>query len=208
MREALEHDPPELDHVGIEVFGKIEWYLETLAQWEDLGIVKLGGYRVFPSVQVRKALAYDPDLQDVRIARVYIESEVGDINLELFEVAQHWLYTVARQVSLFADTPRKELDRIVEALADWVTLPLDPVAHFALGVQRWQTVETVHRILSDPRARRDGTRLYGQALSYNHGDESLNCKFLTRSATLAGKPVFGRVTELISYGVHTDPRIA
>lgn len=202
---ALRDDPPLLDHIGIEVFGRLEWYIEMLRQWTAPGVMRLGDYRVFPSVQVRKALAYDPGLEDVRIARVYVEGGGRDVNLELFEVTQHWLYTVPRRWSLFAGAGRGGQAEFSAALKGSVPVPLDPVDHLALRVNNWETVRTVHAILSGLGTQDADTRLYDTGLSYNHGDGSLNCKFLTRSATFEGSPVFGRVTELISYGIGNNP---
>jgi hypothetical protein len=203
-RVAVLDDPPQLDHIGLEVFGRLEWYVEVLVAWARRGVLRLSGYRIFPSVQVRKALAYDPQLGEVRIARFYLEGRERTVNLELFEVTQHWRYTVARQLGLFAGMPREGVDRLVGELERSVALPLEPVGHVALEVGHWQTVEAVHRILADPRSHDATTRLYDEAVSYNPGDQSVNTKFVTQSGIMAGKPVFGRIVELISYGERRD----
>jgi len=205
-RAALADDPPVLDHVGIEVFGRLEWYVDALTAWASRGPVRLSHHRILPSVQVRKALSYDPELSEVRIARVYLPIGEQTGNLEIFSTTQDWRYSVARQLSLHRERPRGGTDRLVEELKESFALPFEPVGHLALRVACWQTVESVHRILSDLVERETARRLYDEELSYNADDQSLNSKILTASGTLMGAPVFGRIVELISYGVIRDPR--
>lgn len=192
---ALPGDPPRLDHVGLEVFGRLEWYLAALEAWARQGALSLRGCRVFPSVQVRRALAYDPALADVRIARVYLESEGRRVNLEIFEATQHWLFTAARQLATFSAAPAGPAARLAPVfreLGGALALPLVPVAHLALAVSRRRTLEAVERILVDPARREAIARPY-DALSYNPADRSLNTKFRARG---------GPIIELIQYGVH------
>jgi len=204
-REPLRTDPPTLDHVGVEVFGRLDWYVEAIAAWAAGGTARISHHRIFPSVQVRRALAYDPRLGDVRIARIHLQVGRRRLNLELFEAMQDWRYTVARQLALFCDRPRDGADRVAEALHGSLPLPLEPVGHLALRVERWQTVDTVHRTLADPVGREASRRLHDERPSYNAADRSLNTKILTTNGTLAGAAVFGRVVELISYGVGRPP---
>jgi hypothetical protein len=179
LAPALESDPPQLDHVGLEVFGQLEWYLRVLAAWADSGAVKLRGYRIFPSVQVRKILAYDPKLADVRIARVYLEGATGTLNLEIFEVTQHWLYTAARQRATFGTDCQRDGG------------PLVPVGHLAFAVESWRTVEAVHGGLAEACLRAEITTPYGEEISFNPGDASINTKFRVQG---------GPIIELVSYG--------
>ena len=184
---ALESDLPQLDHLGLEVFGQLEWYLGVLAAWADTGALKLRGYRIFPSVQVRKVLAYDPQLADVRIARVYFEGETRTLNLEIFEATQHWLHTAARQRATFgAGSGRDEG-------------PLVPVGHLALAVESWKTVEAVHCGLAEACLREEITTPYGEEISFNPGDASINTKFRVRG---------GPIIELVSYGHGVEPQVA
>ena len=179
LAPAFASDLPRLDHLGLEVFGQLEWYLSVLAAWADTGALKLRGYRIFPSVQVRKVLAYDPQLADVRIARVYIEGAARTLNLEIFEVTQHWLHTVARQRATFgAGSARDDGPRV-------------PVGHLALAVESWKTVEEVHCGLAEACLREEITTPYGVEISFNPGDASINTKFRAWG---------GPIIELVSYG--------
>jgi len=187
LSPALASDLPQLDHLGLEVFGQLEWYLGVLAAWADAGALKLRGYRIFPSVQVRKVLAYDPQLADVRIARVYFEGAARTLNLEIFEATQHWLHTAARQRATFgADSGRDEG-------------PLVPVGHLALAVESGKTVEAVHGGLAEACLREEITTPYGEEISFNPGDASINTKFRTRG---------GPIIELVSYGHGLETRVA
>jgi hypothetical protein len=203
LGSALADDPARLDHVGLEVFGRLEWYLAALEAWQRQGAVRLRGCRVFPSVQVRRALAYDPALGDVRIARVYLESARRRVNLEIFEAAQHWLFTAARQLATYRDAaapaaaPSAGLGTLFRELGSALALPLVPVAHLALAVSRRRTLEAVDRILVDPARREAIARPY-DGLSYNPGDRSLNTKFRTRR---------GPLIELIHYGGRAPSRL-
>lgn len=184
---AVESDEPQLDHLGLEVFGQLEWYLGVLAAWADAGALKLRGYRIFPSVQVRKLLAYDPQLADVRIARVYLEGVARTVNLEIFEATQHWLYTAARQRATFGAGSGRDAD-----------LPV-PVGHLALAVGNWKTVEAVHGGLAEACRRETLTTPYGDEISFNPGDASINTKFRARG---------GPIIELVSYGQGLESPVA
>jgi hypothetical protein len=182
---ALASDRPRLDHVGLEVFGRLEWYLGVLAAWADAGALKLCGYRIFPSVQVRRALAYDPKLAGVRIARVYLAGIAHTVNLEIFEATQHWLYTVERQRATFG------------AGAERRDEPLVPVGHVALAVESWKTVHAVHDGVAGARRRVSLATPYGEEISFNSGDASINTKFRAPG---------GPVIELVSYGAGLETR--
>ena len=186
LKPAVEADEPQLDHLGLEVFGQLEWYLEVLAGWAATGALKLRGYRIFPSVQVRRVLAYDPRLADVRIARVYLEGPSRTVNLEIFEATQHWLYTAARHRATFAP----------EAGDDGG--PPVPVGHLALAVESWKTVEAVHCGLAEACLRETLSTPYGDEISFNPGDTSINTKFRARG---------GPIIELVSYGDGFETRI-
>ena len=186
LAPALESDVPQLDHVGLEVFGQLEWYLGVLAVWAAAGALKLRGYRIFPSVQVRKVLAYDPELADVRIARVYLEGAARTVNLEIFEVTQHWLYTAERQLATFGAGSGRDGD------------PLVPVGHLALAVRSWKTVEAVHGRLAEACRRETVTTPYGEEISFNPGDASINTKFRARG---------GPIIELVSYGHELETQV-
>lgn len=186
LAPAVESDEPALDHLGLEVFGQLEWYLGVLAAWADAGALKLRGYRIFPSVQVRRVLAYDPKLADMRIARVYLEGPARTLNLEIFEATQHWLYTAARHRATFGAD--HELDGG----------PPVPVGHLALAVESWKTVEAVHCGLAEACLRENLTTPYGDEISFNPGDASINTKFRARG---------GPIIELVSYGHGFDSRV-
>jgi hypothetical protein len=186
LKPAVEADEPQLDHLGLEVFGQLEWYLEALAGWAEAGALKLRGYRIFPSVQVRRVLAYDPRLADVRIARVYLEGASRTLNLEIFEASQHWLYTAARHRATFAPESGDEGG------------PPVPVGHLALAVESWKTVEAVHCGLAEACLRETLSTPYGDEISFNPGDASINTKFRARG---------GPIIELVSYGDGLETRI-
>jgi hypothetical protein len=179
LKPAVEADEPQLDHLGLEVFGQLEWYLGVLAGWAEAGALKLCGYRIFPSVQVRRALAYDPRLADVRIARVYLEGPSRTVNLEILEATQHWLYTAARHRATFAPEGGDEGG------------PPVPVGHLALAVENRKTVEAVHCGLAEACLREILSTPYGDEISFNPGDGSINTKFRARG---------GPIIELVSYG--------
>jgi hypothetical protein len=182
---ALASDPPRLDHVGLEVFGRLEWYLDVLAAWADAGALKLCGYRIFPSVQVRRALSYDPELAGVRIARVYLAGIAHTVNLEIFEATQHWLYTVERQRATFGANVGRGGE------------PLVPVGHVALAVESWKTVHAVHDGIAEARRRASLATPYGAEISFNSGDASINTKFRAPG---------GPIIELVSYGAELESR--
>jgi hypothetical protein len=199
-------DPPRLDHVGLEVFGRLEWYIAALEAWARQGAVRLRGCRLFPSVQVRRALAWDPQLADVRIARVYLERGARAMNLELFEVTQDWRFTAARQIESLARPPRPVVAALSREIAGTARGPLVPVSHLALAVSRAATVEAVERGLAEPVCRAPAVRAYADGPCYNPADDSLNTKFRARSEDAGGAGRFGPILELICYGVGAGSR--
>jgi hypothetical protein len=205
LREAVgaapPEDPPRLDHVGLEVFGRLEWYIAALDAWARQGAVRLRGCRLFPSVQVRRALAYDPNLADVRIARVYLERGARAMNLEIFEVGQDWRFTAARQIANFAHPPRPGVAALSREVAAAAREPVVPVSHVALAVSRRGTVEAVERSLAGPEGRVAAVRAYADGPCYNPADDSLNTKFRARRGDAGGADRLGPILELICYGV-------
>ena len=179
LAPAFESDLPQLDHVGLEIFGQLEWYLAVLEAWADAGALKLRGYRIFPSVQVRRVLAYDPQLAGVRIARVYLEGRGRTVNLEIFEVTQHWSYTASRQQATFGAGSARDGD------------PLVPVGHLALAVRSRKTMEALHCGIQEACRREILSTPYGDEISFNPGDASINTKFRARG---------GPIIEIVSYG--------
>jgi len=195
---ALAGERPLLDHVGIELLGRLEWSIAALAEWAARLGLDARGCHVFPSVQVRRALADDPDLRDVRIARVFFVREGRTVNLELFEVGQHWRRAVARRVALLADIPGRDPARLSRALLGRAAPRVEPIGHLALRVADARAVEAVHAAVAGAR-RGDALRVYEARPSYNPADRSVNTKLVCRSAIVAGEPVHGRVLELIHY---------
>jgi hypothetical protein len=208
LREAVGSAPaddlPRLDHVGLEVFGRLEWYIAALEGWARQGAVRLRGCRLCPSVQVRRALAWDPQLADVRIARVYLERGPRAMNLEIFEVTQDWRFTAARQIAHFARPLRPGAAALARAASAAARADLVPVSHVALVVSRREAVEAVARSLADRRVPAVPT--YADGPCYNPADDSLNTKFRARREAGSGADRLGPILELICYGVGAQDR--
>jgi hypothetical protein len=73
-----------------------------------------------------------------------------------------------------------------------------PVGHLALAVESWKTVEAVHCGLAEACLRETLTTPYGDEISFNPGDASINTKFRARG---------GPIIELVSYGHGFDARV-
>ena len=152
---------------------------------------------------MRRALAYDPHLGDVRIARIYLERGARAKNLELFEVSQDWRFTAARQIANSAHPPRPGVAALSREVAAASREPVVPVSHVALAVSRRGTLEAVERSLAEPEGRMAAVRAYADGPCYNPADDSLNTKFRARGE---GAGRLGPILELICYGVGAGSR--
>lgn len=201
VRDALPKGTFDIDHIGVEVFGRLDWYLEALRpHYRQLGFEYLREH-IFPSVQVRKALSDDPKLGDVRIARVFLQMHNRVVNLEIFEVEQAWQYTAWRQFHLFSHLARPGMRlNVWTRHKNRVELPC-PVGHIAVRVQGWQTVADLHRKLARVAAQpRSPIVLYSDSLDFNPGDMSANTKLISPALAGDGTLLRNRIMEVLSYG--------
>lgn len=202
IAEVLGNEGVAFDHIGIEIFGKLEWYSELFDRaYAPLGINMVREH-IFPSVQVRKALEYDPHLGDVRIGRVYFEHGEVQVNLEVFEPAQNWRYIALRQALLFAhlEQPAARLDA-VDALLQVVPSAPEPVGHVAYRVDSANTVHEIQRLLLEESSKGSAARMrpYSRQVFFNPSDGSTNTKFVVSTPLANGMAINSQIVEIVSY---------
>jgi hypothetical protein len=190
------------DHIGVEVFGKLEWYIDLFDRiYAPLGINVVHEH-IFPSVQVRRALEYDTQLGDVRIGRIYFAHGEHKANLEVFEATQCWKYIALRQAALFAHLaePDGRADAFAHVAARAGALP-EPVGHVAFRVPCAQTVEAIQSVLLN--AARHGSamamRPYVNQVFFNPADGSTNTKFVMATTLPSGRTLDSQIVEVVSY---------
>jgi hypothetical protein len=202
IRRVINGGEVPFDHIGIEVFGKLEWYIELFSRaYAPLGI-NVVGERIFPSVQVRRALQYDENLADVRIARVFFSHGENEVNLEVFEATQCWKYTALRQAALYAhleDSPRRA--PAFAALARCAGTIPEPVGHVAFRVADANTVESIQAVLLKESKKPNSTtmRPYVQEVFFNPSDGSTNTKFVVSQTLPSGLTLESQIVEILSY---------
>jgi hypothetical protein len=202
IRTVIGADGVIFDHIGIEVFGKLEWYIELFDRaYAPLGINVVHEH-IFPSVQVRRALQYDEHLGDVRIGRIYFAHGDQKVNLEVFEATQHWQFIARRQASLYAhlsepDTRPRAFARLADATDDL----LEPVGHVAFRVSCAEIVESIQSVLMRGSREDDGTTLrpYVKQVFFNPADGSTNTKFVETTCLPSGLQLDSRIVEIVSY---------
>lgn len=190
------------DHIGVEVFGKLEWYIELFDRiYAPLGINVVHEH-IFPSVQVRRALEYDTELGDVRIGRIYFAHGEHQVNLEVFEATQSWKHIALRQAALYAHlTEPEDRTRVFRrTLAKIGAIP-EPVGHVAFRVPCADTVEAIQSILLQESHRDSATKMrpYVRQVFFNPADGSTNTKFVMATALPAGGTLDSQIVEIVSY---------
>jgi hypothetical protein len=191
------------DHIGIEVFGKLEWYIELFDRaYAPLGINVVHEH-IFPSVQVRRALEYDPELGEVRIGRIYFAHGNTQVNLEVFEATQRWHYIALRQACLYAhlSMPPGRAHAFHAIVESAESMP-EPVGHVAFRVESAQTVRDIQDVLL--RESRIGgaatMRPYSKRVFFNPSDGSTNTKFVVSTQLPDGRRLDSQIVEIVSYG--------
>jgi hypothetical protein len=196
---AQEHT--KVDHVGLEIFGKLEWYIELIERVKDELPLEYLRYLIFPSVQVRRSLSSDPNLGDVRIARIYFRQDGREFNLELFEVEQAWQFPASRQMHLLGEmtTSRERVTLWTQQRAHG-ELPL-PVSHVAFLIPQWREMERLHYALVEA-AEQPGAQftMFSRELVFNPGDMSANTKVILQTEGADGMRLRNRILELVFYG--------
>ena len=201
IRRVIGDTDLEFDHIGVEIFGKLEWYIELFDRaFAPLGINVVGEH-VFPSVQVKRALQYDPALGDVRIGRIFFEHDESRVNLEVFEATQSWEHIALRQAALYAHlgSPQSRGQSFTR-LASKTIIP-EPVGHVAYRVPSASTVESIQSILM---CQNDSTgsatiRPYVDQVFFNPADNSANTKFVVSTQLPSGREIDSQIIEVISY---------
>jgi len=202
IRNVVGDETVVFDHIGIEVFGRLEWYIELFDRaYSPLGINVVGEH-IFPSVQVRRALTYDEELRDVRIGRVFFAHGEHKVNLEVFEAIQSWRFIALRQASLYGhlDAPETRADAVARLEATRCPM-LEPVGHVAFRVASASTVEAIQNELVRESAKGDARtmRPYSRQVFYNPADGSTNTKFVTTACLPSGRRIDSQIVEIVSY---------
>jgi hypothetical protein len=200
---------PIIDHVGRELFGPIDFYLEVLHDLAPrLGLdhqplppgdkITSNGDAVFQSVQVVEALRqFDPDLEGVTIAKIFFAerdrpSATGC--LELFQPAlrdgsapQCHRHTVERLANLHSDTSE-----------GGATLSMQPpICHISIEAP---DVDTVHAIHDVAKTDTSGMLMpYVDRVVENRGDHSTNTKLSVKSHP--DSPLFNKIIEVVYHQV-------
>ncbi|MGD8324555.1 MAG: hypothetical protein PVF50_09320 [Gammaproteobacteria bacterium] len=206
IRDVIGPNQVQFDHIGVEVFGRLEWYIELFDQaYAPLGINVVHEH-IFPSVQVRRALAYDEELKDVRIGRIYFSHGDVEVNLEVFEATQSWKFIALRQAALYAHLrERRQLDGAFAQLLRIAGVAAEPVGHVAFRVASAATVEAIQNVLLKEQNAADPVmRPYVQQVFFNPSDSSTNTKFVVATDLGGGLSVDSQIIEIVSYESPAD----
>lgn len=202
IRRVVGQNDVEFDHIGVEIFGKLEWYIELFDRAfapMDINVVK---EHIFPSVQVRRALQYDANLGDVRIGRIYFSHGEITVNLEVFEATQNWKHIALRQAALYAHLrePTGRRDAFLQMSRSAGLIP-EPVGHVAFRVPCAKTVESIQAVLlkESRKSRSPAMRPYVRKAFYNPSDGSTNTKFVMSTEIGSGQKLDSQIVEVISY---------
>jgi len=202
IQHVVGEEDIEFDHIGIEIFGKLEWYIELFKQIFAPLEINVVGEHIFPSVQVKSALQYDQKLGDVRIGRIFFSHGKKKVNLEVFEVSQAWQYIALRQAALYAHLrePATRSKRF-SALACQFGVVLEPVGHVAYRVPYAETVESIQSVLLKESSKDSAGLMhpYVEQVIYNPSDNSTNTKFVVSTALPTGERINSQLVEVISY---------
>jgi hypothetical protein len=202
VRKITDKCGVKFDHIGVEIFGKLEWYVELFGRAYAANGIDVVREHVFPSVQVRKALEYDPDLADVRIARIHFRHRDSNVNLELFEATQSWQYIALRQASLYASLAQpSHRAKTFTALAQSIGGPLEPVGHSAFRVPDAEIVEQIQAVVVEQSSKSTPPEIrpYADRVSFNPAEGSTNTKFVVRTTTPSGEKIDSQILEILSY---------
>lgn len=207
LYDIIQDVKPVIDHVGRELFGPLDFYLELLDRYAAaVGLVHVAlppgpnvtekGDAVFQSVQVVEALRqFDPDLEGVTIGKICF-SAVDEPQttgcLELFQPAlrdglapQCHRHTVERMHNLHSDKATEG------PVTDLSLQP--PVCHLSIEAADVATVFELHEV-----AQRDTSGMlmpYVDRVVENTGDGSTNTKISIRSRP--DSPVYNKIIEIV-----------
>ncbi|MDR4508195.1 MAG: acyl--CoA ligase [Candidatus Brocadiaceae bacterium] len=204
----LENLDLKIDHVGRELFGPLEFYLNILREQSDKlelehialpegeNVTEYGDI-IFQSVQVVEALRhFDQHLKGVTIGKIYFKNNQDQKStgcLELFQVAprdgsspQNYRYTLARLANLYANPNRGQTDKMFNRsinkgyITDDGKIPLvTPICHISIKVNELQTVYDFHNAAKNDKSGM--IILYLDKVSSNPGDGSINTKIAIRT---------------------------
>ncbi len=217
---VLQDVESEIDHVGRELFGPLDFYLDILReQAERLKLnhivlpegknVSEHGDIVFQSVQVVQALQhFDKHLKGVTIAKSYFkDKQEGSTGcFELFQVAlrdnsfpQDYRFTLARMANLYANANSKGIYKKIEddinkdCIFEDGNIPVfTPVCHISIRANDVQTVHDFHKTAKDDKTGM--IILYLDKVSTNPGDGSINTKIAIGSDL--GIPLYNKIIEV------------
>ncbi|MCP5003214.1 MAG: hypothetical protein GY941_04565 [Planctomycetes bacterium] len=222
--QVIQDVESEIDHVGRELFGPLDFYLDILReQAERLKLnhivlpegknVSEYGDIVFQSVQVVKALRHtDKQLKGVTIAKIYLKDNKNPSTkgcLELFQVAlrdrsfpQNYRFTLARLANLYANVNNWRIYKIIgrDINKGYITedgkIPLvTPVCHISIRARDVKTVHDVHKAAMDDKTGM--IMLYLDRVSTNPGDGSVNTKIAIRSDL--DIPLYNKIIEVAHF---------
>jgi hypothetical protein len=203
LYRVIEGVQPVIDHVGRELFGPVDFYLELLRELaprcglhhraQPPGPTTTGaGDIVFQSVQVVEALRqFDPDLGGVTIAKTYFADQTmaADHCLELFQPAlrdggspQCHRHTVERLTNLH-----------IESVGSAGLSLQPPICHLSIEAPDVATVHAIHDVVANDTS---GMLMpYVDRVTLNPGDHSTNTKLSIRSHP--DSPVYNKIIEVV-----------
>ena len=202
IRDVIGDHEVHFDHIGIEIFGKLEWYIELFERVYAPLDINVVHEHIFPSMQVRDALQYDRNLGDVRIGRIFFAYGDNRVNLEIFEAEQYWQFIALRQATLYAHLANSaQRAQAISSLSVSAGVMLEPVGHVAFRVADAAIVNGIQEVLL--REHRSGgahwMRPYTDKVVFNPADESHNSKFVVATLLQSGLAVDSNIIEIISY---------
>ncbi|MEE9452410.1 MAG: hypothetical protein V3V61_06635 [Gammaproteobacteria bacterium] len=184
--------PLTFDHIGIEIYGPVEFYLNILTSISaDIGLTHAplppnshtaDGNLLFTSTQVAKIIqAYDPTLQTVTIGKIFWWINNKQVALEIFSAEQSVEFTDIR------------LDPVTTSAY------FKPIDHVAFHVNKYKQLTTIQHLVKEGDFHQ--IQLYEPSLSYNPSDTSYNIKLIYFPASVnALVPISSLVTEFIYQG--------
>ena len=202
IRDVIDGHRVHFDHIGIEIFGELEWYIELFDRVYAALDINVVHEHICPSLQVRAALQYDENLGDVRFGRIFFAHDDNRVNLEIFEVEQHWQFIALRQATLYAHLPNCEpRAHAVSNLSDSATVMFEPVGHVAFRVADTATVNGIQQVLLRESRAAGARRMrpYTDKVVFHPADESHNSKFVVATPLPSGLSVDSNIIEIISY---------
>lgn len=183
----IEGHSVKIDHVGIELYGPIAFYLPIIREIACEMDLVYASDLLFPSTQVVKVLQKDdPDVRGVTIGRVYLQSESKARCIELFQAS---LMDGQHPQRIAATERRLALLTATEGSSN-----LSPIDHISIELSSVEEVEQVHHKIYQLAC--ETLHPYQKDVSYNAGDGSTQTKVLIRTSS---DTPFNRVVEFVHY---------